>query len=487
LYSTVQSRQIEAQAQASLPAHTLMARAGLAVARLGLAVAPHASSVRVFAGPGNNGGDGLEAAVHLQAAGRNVRIYLLADPTRLPEDAAWALSRAQAAGVPIEYGAPTSPGLPDSLAIDALLGLGGRRSPEGLLAQGVLALRQHPGPVLAVDLPTGLDGDTGQVLGASPDTAVHADHTLSLLTLKPGLFTGQGRDVAGRVWFDDLGVAPDSVAQAWLGLPDGGQPSPHRQHAQHKGSFGDVLVVGGALGMRGAAWLAGRAALAAGAGRVYVQLLEEEAQGFDPSHPELMARRSQDARRLPAESLTVACGCGGGQPVAAALPWWLGRAHRLVLDADALNAIAGDQGLQVLLQRRALRGLATVLTPHPLEAARLLGCRSQEVQADRLTAARTLAEQLGCTIVLKGSGSVVAEPGQPLWINLTGNAALATAGTGDVLTGWIAGLWAQGLTAWQAARQAVRDHGAAADRWSASGRRAPLIASRLIEQMASPG
>jgi hydroxyethylthiazole kinase-like uncharacterized protein yjeF len=484
LFRAASSRRIEAQAQAALAPHALMARAGEAVARLGLAVAPHASAAWVLAGPGNNGGDGLEAAIHLQAAGRSVQVHLLADPARLPADAAWALSRVQAAGVPIEYGTLAPAVSRDSLAIDALLGLGSRRAPEGALAQAVLALRRHEGPVLAVDLPTGLDGDTGRCLGDSPETAVRADHTLSLLTLKPGLFTGQGRDLSGRVWFDDLGIAAGHSPEAWLGLAaETEEPALPRRHAQHKGSFGEVLVVGGATGMLGAAWLAGRAALAAGAGRVYVQLLDEQADLLDPVHPELMGRRPDAARRLPPESLTVACGCGGGFPVAAALPWWLGRAHRLVLDADALNAIAADASLQTQLQRRALRGQATILTPHPLEAARLLDCSSLEIQSDRLAAAQTLAERLGCTVVLKGSGTVVAQAGQPAWINATGNASLATAGTGDVLAGWLAGCWAQGLTPWQAARHAVHRHGAAADRWVAQGRGGPLPASRLIEVM----
>ncbi len=485
LFLAASSRQAESAAQAKLPAHTLIARAGQAVARLGLAVAPHRGAACILAGPGNNGGDGLLAAIHLQAAGRTVQVHLLADPARQPLDAAWALAQAQSAGVPIELGTVPDRLPPDSLAIDALLGLGSRRAPEGPLAQAVQVLRRHDGTVLAVDLPTGLDGDTGHCPGDSPGAAVRADHTLSLLTLKPGLFTGHGRDLAGRVWFDALGVTPTVAADAWLGLPPAPRSSATRRHAQHKGSFGDVLVVGGAAGMTGAAWLAARAALAAGAGRVYVQPLDEQASLLDPVHPELMGRRAHAARQLPIGSLTLVCGCGGGSEIAVVLPAWLGRAPRLVLDADALNAIATDTGLQTQLQHRALRGQATVLTPHPLEAARLLGCSSQSVQADRLGAARTLAERFAGTVVLKGSGSVVAQPGQAAWINDTGNASLATAGTGDVLAGWLAGLWAQGLTPWQAARQAVNLHGSAADQWVAQGSEGPLTASRLVDAMRS--
>lgn len=483
LFVTENSRRIETAAQAGLPPHALMARAGLAVARLALAVAPHLRDVSILAGPGNNGGDGLLAAVHLQSAGRSVRVHLLGDPARQPPDAAWALTQAQAAGVPIEQGGVPETLPAGSLAIDALLGLGHQRSPDGPIAEAVKRLRQHLGPVLAVDLPTGLDGDTGRCLAESPTLSVRADHTLSLLTLKPGLFTGHGRDLAGQVWFDDLEVPADALPDASLGLAPGSVAALNRHHAQHKGSFGDVLVVGGAAGMTGAAWLAARAALAAGAGRVYVQPLDEQAPLLDPAHPELMGRRAHAVSQLPADALTVICGCGGGREIASALPAWLGRAPRLLLDADALNAIAADPGLQTQLTHRALRGQATVLTPHPLEAARLLGCDSREVQADRLAAARALAERLGGTVALKGSGTVVVSPGLPAWINATGNASLATAGTGDVLAGWIAGVWAQGAPPWQATRVAVHSHGAAADRWQAIGRRGPLTASRLIETM----
>lgn len=487
LHRTTTSRGIEAAARAGLPDHTLMARAGRSVARLAMAVAPHASSVWIAAGPGNNGGDGLQAALHLRAAGWTVQVHLWADPQRLPADAAWALEQARQAGVPIVAGrgiaAPT--GLPAGcLAIDALLGLGSHRAPEGPIAQAVQALRHHPGPVLAVDLPTGLDADTGRCLGAGPDDAVRADHTLSLLTLKPGLFTADGRDLAGRVWFDDLGIPPKAQADAWLGAAGPDPALPARRHAQHKGSFGEVVAVGGAAGMTGALWLAARAALAAGAGRVYVQPLDPQAALLDPAHPELMGRRAEAAASLPTDTLTVVCGCGGGAAVGAALPWWLGRAPRLVLDADALNAVAADAGLQLQLQRRAARGQATVLTPHPLEAARLLGAASsRDVQADRLAAAEALAARLGCTVVLKGSGTVIAQASRAPWINRSGNAALATAGTGDVLAGWLAGLWTQGLDTWEAATLAVHRHGAAADRWVAQGHTGPLRAGALVEAL----
>jgi hydroxyethylthiazole kinase-like uncharacterized protein yjeF len=259
-------------------------------------------------------------------------------------------------------------------------------------------------------------------------------------------------------------------------------------HAQHKGSFGDVAVVGGAAGMTGAAWLAARAAHAAGAGRVYVSLLMGggDRASADPQHPELMMRNEwwNDVPEVLTRT-TVVCGCGGGDAVRDVLPRLLSLAPRIVLDADALNAVAADSTLRTLLRARADRQLASVLTPHPLEAARLLACSAAEIQSDRLRAAGQLAESLRSTVVLKGSGSVVAAPGLAPCVNATGNASLATPGTGDVLAGWLGGLWAQSAagptppSSDAVAVRAVADHGAAADAQGGG----PLRAADLIEAM----
>jgi hydroxyethylthiazole kinase-like uncharacterized protein yjeF len=217
LHGGAASRSIEQSALANAAPHALMARAGLAVARLAVAIAPGARSVWVACGPGNNGGDGLVAARHLHALGWRVQVSLWGDDSRRPADAADALQHAQQAGVPIAAGLiPDSNAEPPALAIDALLGLGTTRAPAGALATALGHLNAGTAPVLAIDLPTGLCADTGRLLG---DTAVHAQHTLALLTLKPGLFTAQGRDHAGRVWLDDLGItpAPDTAAHGWPG------------------------------------------------------------------------------------------------------------------------------------------------------------------------------------------------------------------------------------------------------------------------------
>jgi len=483
LFDAAASRRIEQAALAAAEPHALMARAGLGVARLALAVAPMARRVWVAAGPGNNGGDGLVAALALHQQGLAVRVSLLGDAARLPADAAQALAQAQHAGVAINtsVNAIGLDGTHADLAIDALLGLGHRRAPEGAIAEAVRQLNELGTPVLAVDLPTGLCGDTGRLLGSS---AVRAQHTLALLTLKPGLFTAQGRDHAGRVWCDALGVGT-SAEPATAGLTGPAvlrRLLPGRAHAQHKGSFGDVLVLGGAPGMGGAALLAARAALSAGAGRVYLARLDGNGAP-DPQRPELMPRSLQQALD-PAllGRATVVCGCGGGRAVGAVLPAVLQHAARLVLDADALNAVAADQALRALLATRSASGLPTVMTPHPLEAARLLAIDTATLQAQRPMMAQRLAEQWQSVVVLKGSGSVIAAPGSLPQINATGNARLGSAGTGDVLAGWLGGQWAQATAAqgFEAACASVWLHGRAAELGDS---RLPLRAADLIEAM----
>ncbi|MDY0747091.1 NAD(P)H-hydrate dehydratase [Paucibacter sp. R3-3] len=443
LFGTASSRAIETAALAGRPEDELMERAGLAVARLTLALQPREGAIWVACGPGNNGGDGRIAARLLAAQGRRVHVGL--EP----------------------------PAEPVALAIDALLGLGLNRPPSAELAAAIARINALDAPVIAVDLPSGLLADTGVPIGTQ---AVRADHTLSLLTLKPGLFTAQGRAQAGQIWFDDLGVTPTTAPDALLLGRDAvlALPLDPAGPASHKGVQGNVLLVGGAAGMQGALLLAGRAALAAGAGRVYLRLLDEAAAEFDTQRPELMHARYDTALA----GKTVIAGCGGGAAIGQDLAPVIEQASRLVLDADALNAVAADPLLRQALKDRDAQ---TILTPHPLEAARLLGCTVAEVQAGRLRAAQTLADELHCTVVLKGSGSAIASPGRLPAINTSGSAALATAGTGDVLAGWIGGLWAQMPHSEPAAiaAAAVHWHGHAGESQAAG----PLRAADLVERM----
>ena len=452
MFDAAASRAIEQACAQRLPPHALMQRAGLAVARLALAVAPHANTIWIACGPGNNGGDGFEAALHLRQWGKHAVVTWSGDQARAPADALASLQRARDAGVPF------TPSVPHEwdLALDAMLGLGAGRPLEGVMAEWARLMNTGSGPVLAVDLPSGLATDTGT------GQPVRATCTLGLLTLKPGLFTAGGRDAAGQVWFDDLGISdPPAQPTAWLA------PAPAmtvRPHGSHKGSYGDVAIIGGAPGMGGAVLLAASAALHAGAGRAFAALLDPSAPAFDAAQPALMLRAwdSLDLSRM-----AVACGCGGGDAVRAVLPKVLSSAGQLVLDADALNAIAADPQLQTLLEARGRRRQPTVLTPHPLEAARLLGCTASQVQADRLAAAARLVKRFACIVVLKGSGTITAGPDRAPYINATGNARLATAGTGDVLAGLIAARLATQTDTFDAAAAAVFVHGRGAELWPA--------------------
>jgi hydroxyethylthiazole kinase-like uncharacterized protein yjeF len=475
------SRQVEQATQAGLAEHALIERAGWAVARLALAVAPHAQRIWIAAGGGNNGGDGLIAARHLLQAGKAVRVSFVGDASRLPPDAEHALSAAQAAGVSIDS---SEAGIDAAdLVIDALLGLGARSAPRARVAAAIACINRSSLPVLAVDLPSGLPADTG----AATHDAVRAHHTLSLLTLKPGLFTAHGRDHAGRVWYDALGADTQLLETTAVATLVGPPPATVRRHAQHKGSFGDVAVIGGAEGMGGAPLLAARAALMSGAGRVLLARLDNRLAAVDLPWPELMQRSVAELLQpsLLARS-TVVAGCGGGHTIAQALPALLEHALHLVLDADALNAVAASPALQAALAARNTDGPRTILTPHPLEAARLLGITTAEVQQDRLQAAGRMAAATGAVVVLKGSGTVIAGPSERPLLNPTGNARLATAGSGDVLAGWLGGRWAGQATAppGLVAAETAWLHGRAADERTGIG---PLTASALIDAIAQVG
>jgi hydroxyethylthiazole kinase-like uncharacterized protein yjeF len=466
LHSIAQTQALEHQAQAALPANALMQRAGLATAQLAMAIAPHARTVWIACGPGNNGGDGLEAAVHLQAWGKRPIVTWLGSEATAPADAQQALQRAKAAGVTFAEQPPQQ----FDLAIDALLGIGTQRASEGLMAQWLSAIQASTGPVLCVDIPTGLLADTGEWLGITqphraPATPRAQRHTLSLLTLKPGLFTADGQDAAGQVWFNNLGVAHFTTPTAWL-QQHGATPTA-RPHNSHKGSFGDVSVLGGAPGMSGAAMLAGLAALHGGAGRVWLGLMDEAAHhAVTAAHPALMVHKPVE---LNLTTSTVVCGCGGGDGIHALLHNVLSLSQKLVLDADGLNAVARDISLQTLLKKRSTRQKSTVLTPHPLEAARLLNCTAKDVQQNRLHAAQQLANTFQCVVVLKGSGSIIASPHCIAVINSSGNALLATAGTGDVLAGLMGAYIARHDDAFESACRAVFAHGHVADAWPSVG------------------
>ncbi len=464
LYSVSQIRAIEQAALAALPAGTLMQRAGAAVARAArqlLSSPASGARLLVVVGPGNNGGDALEAATLLASEGHQVSIVMPQIPSHAPPDAQRALDKARqstARFVPAESLAPVDEW---DLLIDGLFGIGLTRPLEGVFARLVVYMNTQSCPCLAIDVPSGLDADHGTIVGGSTAVAVRASTTVSFIADKPGLHTAQGRDHAGEIIIDTLAVDaslyPAPLARLSQPVMFRHLATP-RSHASHKGSYGDLVIMGGASGMGGAVLLAARMGAMAGAGRVYAGFIDA-APAFDPLYPELMCR---DADALPLSSGAVVVGTGLGQSRHAhdALSRALASELPAVLDADALNLIAAEPALQ---QKTRQRRAPTLLTPHPLEAARLLGTSATSVQADRLGTAHELAAFFLSTVILKGSGTVITDQHGLQVINTTGNPALATAGTGDVLSGLCGALLAQHWPVWEAALAAVWMHGKAAD------------------------
>lgn len=469
LYTTADLREVERLATGAIARDgglPLMERAGRAAARLAMEMLGDTGGrVLVFAGPGNNGGDALVAARLLREAFHPVDVVFDGDEARLPHDAGAALAAWRRAGGSTLGAIPADRRW--SLVVDGLFGIGLKRPPAGVFAariDAIAALARAGTPVLALDLPSGLDADTGQLHGI----AVEATRTLTFLALKPGLLTADGPDCCGELMLADLDVDAAALVPASGHALDVRQLDglrPPRRRNSHKGSHGSVGILGGAPGMVGAALLAGRAALFAGAGRVTLGLVDEQGPACDPLHPELMVRRWHELPRIEAlDTLAVGPGLGDFPESHAALRWALASALPLVVDADALNLLARDAALRSAL---AARSAPSILTPHPAEAARLLGTDTRAIQADRIGSAVALAAMFDAAVVLKGHGSVSALPGGAWFIHRTGNPGMASAGMGDVLTGIVAALLAQGLSPADALTGAVTVHGAAADAISA--------------------
>lgn len=469
LFSVAQIRAIEKAAMAGLPSGTLMQRAGQAAADAAMALLPETRSgarILVLAGPGNNGGDALEAAARLADNGLAVSVLATADSGRQSADARQALTRARERHVDFLDPSRTSElsKVPWALAIDGLYGIGLTRPIAGAQRAVIEVINTIDCPVLALDVPSGLNADSGAVVGSTAGgdgIAVRATHTITFIGNKPGLHTAHGRDHAGQVQVASLDIDEHFF------------PEPHGQlnrvelfaaclvarlHSSHKGSHGDVAVIGGGAGMAGAAILAARAALKCGAGRVYAGFAELP-PAYDGQQPELMCRLASNLD-FSAATLVVGPGLGTSRAAHDLLAQALSTSSPLAIDADALNLIAAEPGLQHKLKHRAGEAL---LTPHPLEAARLLAKSSAEIQSDRVAAARELARRFNAFVILKGSGTVIAQPGGDIVINPTGNPALATAGTGDVLSGICGALLAQRWPIANAALGAVWMHGKAAD------------------------
>lgn len=448
---------------------------------------PEADRLAVVCGPGNNGGDGFLIAARGLASAMSVRVWFPGDPGRLTGDA----QRAYRAFV--RAGGVLADSLAEALAdaevvVDALLGTGLGRPLAGDFLVAVEAINragEQGAGVLAVDIPSGLDADTGSIWGG----AVHADITATFIGAKLGLVTGAGPAHAGEVTLGQL-EAPD---RAYADMPwQARQPDdawlatvlPRRRPDAHKGDHGHVLCVGGNTGMGGAVRLAAEAALRVGAGLVRVATRDGQAAAMTQARPELMCRdvaAAPDLDSLLDRAAVVAIGPGLGTDGWAGdlLARVLMSDLPLVVDADALNLIAEGPP-----PARA----NWIITPHPGEAGRLLGRATADVQADRPAAAGALAERFGAVAVLKGAGTLIADGHGGLWVSTAGNPGMAVGGMGDLLTGTIAGLLAQGIDPDTAAVAGVCLHGRAADRAAAGGERGLLPSDCLapLRALANP-
>jgi NAD(P)H-hydrate epimerase len=480
LYSTAQVRALDAHAIETLgiPGYTLMKRAGEAALRYLRTRFPVAHRIVIVCGAGNNGGDGYVLARFAHAAGLTVTTLAGTSPEALRGDARQAYEDLRASGVPVHSYAPER--LADGeVIVDALLGTGLRGPAREEAARVIRGINGSGRPVLAVDAPSGLDSDTGVPLG---DT-VRADCTVTFVGLKTGLFIGDGPEFAGTVFFDDLEITADQTAampaRAERILDSAIQQAlPRRPRSSHKGDFGRVLIVGGGVGMPGAVRLAGEACLRVGAGLVTVAVAPENVPAIAAGRPELICLPLADTEAL-TESLertdVIAIGPGLGRTewARSALDKVLHAGKPLVIDADALNIMA---------QSGTPAREDWILTPHPGEAARLLGTDTHDVQGDRLAALERLVTRYRGTVVLKGAGTLVGALGRTPALCERGNPGMATAGTGDVLTGTIAGILAQCRDTWLAARAGVLVHAMAGDAAARIGQRG-LLAGDLAREL----
>jgi hydroxyethylthiazole kinase-like uncharacterized protein yjeF len=445
----------------------LMERAGAAAAEVARALADgQRGRIVVLAGPGNNGGDAFVAARWLRAWFFDVVTVFVGDPARLPRDAAAAHAAFVAAG-----GATTSapPEGSSALVVDGLFGVGLTRPPSPEYAALIDWANAGGAPILALDVPSGLDADTGTAFAP----AIDAVATATFLAWKPGLLTGEGPDRCGRVTLHTLDVPLESESTStgrrldWPALAAVLPEILRRDRRNvHKGTFGTLGIVGGASGMMGAPILAGRAAMKLGAGKVWLGFASRARPTVDWLAPELMLRGADEVLAGALDALVIGPGLGTADASRALVERAIASPVPLALDADALNLVARDDALRAQLRRRTA---PTLITPHPAEAARLLGGDHAKVGAGRPGAASTLAHELDAHVVLKGVGSVLAYPDGGFDINATGGPALATAGSGDVLAGMLGALLAQRIEPRTALRYAVCLHGAAADALVARG------------------
>jgi hydroxyethylthiazole kinase-like uncharacterized protein yjeF len=465
-----------------IPGYELMSRAGAAAFDVLRERWPNASSISVLCGPGNNGGDGFVVARLARERGLRVRAIALTDAAQLQGDAARAFHDFRAAGGQIA--AWSEDALEADVIVDAMFGTGLSRELDASSSAVAQAIAAASKPVLALDIPSGLHADSGAVLGA----AVRADCTITFIGLKAGFYLGSGPDYVGDIRFADLGLDETARAQAptlasRIDERELRRALPRRPRTAHKGQHGNVLIVGGGVGMAGAARLAGEAVLRCGAGRVTVATHPDNVAAIVGARPELMCHGVRDEAELRAlieraDVLAIGPGLGQSDWSRAMMAAVVRSDRPAVIDADALNLLAG----LVIDPQQAVRW---ILTPHPGEAGRLLGLTNAQIQQDRLRAASEIAARYRAVVVLKGAGSIVAAPGAMPGICDRGNPGMASPGMGDVLTGVIAGLLGQLRDLALAARMGVLVHALAGDRVAERQGERGMIASDLFELLPS--
>lgn len=481
IYSTAAVRELDRVAiqEFGIPGSVLMKRAGRAAFAALLRRWPQPEHIHVFCGTGNNGGDGFVIAALARQRGLPVTVWQVGDPARIGGDALTARQLAEREGVPIQAFAGAQPEC--GVVVDALLGTGLQGEVRGAHGEAIAAINASGLPALAADIPSGLCSDSGAVLGSAVNAAV----TVTFIGLKQGLLTGSGPDCCGELLYAGLDVPQpvfDRVAPAGRRLQLAAMAGllPPRPRSAHKGLFGHLLVVGGEHGMAGAAAMAGQAALRVGAGLVSCATRPGHVPALVARCPELMAHgvdSGQELVPLLERATAVAIGPGLGRG-----PWGEQLLQRvgecglpLVVDADALNLLAEGRALS------SLQNDKWVLTPHPGEAARLLGCSTADIQRDRYGAVRALQQRYGGAVVLKGAGTLVAAD-DGLGVSNYGNPGMASGGMGDVLSGVLGALLAQRLGIGDATRLGVCLHGCAGDRAAQEGERG-MVATDLMPHL----
>ncbi|GGD55561.1 NAD(P)H-hydrate dehydratase [Pseudoxanthomonas indica] len=485
LYDTLAARGLDERATALVggDAFELMQRAGQAAWRHLLESWPHAQRIVVICGPGNNGGDGYVLARAALRSGRRVSVVHLREHVPRTPSAQRACTEYVSAGGHVDLFEDTLPAA--DLLVDALFGIGLSRAPDAATARLIGALNQQTVPVLALDVPSGVDADRGQVPGA----AVLATRTLQFIAEHPGLRTGAALEYTGACMLDDLDVpleAFEFIAPSAHGLRHEALARwllPRRRNT-HKGESGRVLCIGGDHGSGGAIALCAEAALRAGCGLLRVATRSDHVAPILARRPEAMVRAVESGADLEpwltqSDVIAVGPGLGQGEWGRALFALALRGRHRFVIDADGLNLLAESSAVDVS---------GAILTPHPGEAARLLGVDTQDVQQDRYTAAQALAKQFDAVVVLKGAGTIIAAPGQTPSVIDAGNPGMAVGGMGDVLTGVIASLLAQGLPAYEAACAGALLHALAGDAAAREGERGLLPSDLLplLRRLANP-